>query len=239
MAYEDGDHARAALLHDLLRSRSLLFSEFEHKLKTSFSVIAGWAETLTSQWDTLGEKERQLGVESLARKAAEVVEQANALLEKTQAELATLESDRAVVDLAAMARANAEVYAAVTAAHEFDYDGPEAAPVVVDAAALDQVIGLLLENAIKYSPAGTTVQLRVVRQREHVELAVVDAGLGIPTDVDIWAPFVRGAEAEREAPGTGIGLYVVRNLVRAMRGDVAAYRNPEGGSTFVVRLPPA
>src|SRR5688572_28506613 len=85
--------ARTTLLHDLLRSRSLLFSEFEHKHKTTFSVIAGWAETLTAQWTTLSEEERRLGVESLARKATEIVEQATSLLEKTQAELAALAAD--------------------------------------------------------------------------------------------------------------------------------------------------
>lgn len=65
-------------------------------------------------------------------------------------------------------------------------------------------------------------------------MRVIDNGVGIPEGIDLFAPFQRGDTVTR---GAGLGLYIVANLVEAMRGSVSARRNRGGGSTFVVRLP--
>ena len=238
MAHRTDGQQRAQLLDDLLRARMLLFNEFEHKLKTSFSVICGWADTLVEQWEDLADVDRLDGLIALRRKAHEVVDQAAALLEETQVELATLDHPPAILDLAAVARELASGYADTERLHSMRYEGPEVAPVEVDPASLQQVVGLLVENAVKYSPGGGDIVLRIEDPPVdgHVRLAVVDQGIGIPDGVDVWAPFVRGADA-REISGIGLGLYVVRNLVRAMGGEVEAFRNQgTRGSTFVVSL---
>jgi signal transduction histidine kinase len=106
--------------------------------------------------------------------------------------------------------------------------------VVVDPAALQQVLGLLLENAVKYAEAGSTVVVAARRDHDAVVIDVVDEGIGVPDDVDVFAPFQRG---DTSTEGAGLGLYIVRNLVRAMGGEVAGARNEGRGSTFSVRLP--
>jgi len=112
---------------------------------------------------------------------------------------------------------------------------PDADVVVsVDPAALQQVLGHLLENAVKYSPDGTTVTVAARRDDVGVLIDVTDAGVGLPDDIDVFAPFERG---DTDTEGAGLGLYIVRNLVRAMGGEVTATSNPERGSTFSVRLP--
>jgi signal transduction histidine kinase len=114
-------------------------------------------------------------------------------------------------------------------------------PLLVDAdpAALQQVLGHLIENAVKYSDGGTTVVVRAFADGSGlVVLEVSDEGIGIPEGIDIFAPFLRGSATDHR-PGVGLGLYIVRNLVRAMGGDVTARRNADRGSTFTVRLPGA
>ena len=100
------------------------------------------------------------------------------------------------------------------------------------------MLGHLVENAVKYSEGGR-VEVNTFADGDEAVLEVRDRGIGIPLDVDVFAPFQRGEFAEsRELPGVGIGLYVVRNLVGFMGGTVSARRNDDGpGSTFSVRLP--
>jgi signal transduction histidine kinase len=67
---------------------------------------------------------------------------------------------------------------------------------------------------------------------------VTDQGVGLRNDVELFAPFQRGGdEATAAVAGTGLGLYIVRNLVEAMGGTVSAGSNPDHGSTFTIRLP--
>jgi signal transduction histidine kinase len=110
---------------------------------------------------------------------------------------------------------------------------------VGDASALQQVLGLLLDNAVKYSPEGGTIRLTARRMEREVVIEVVDAGVGVPEDIDIFAPFQRGPGGELGPPGVGLGLHIVRNLVEAMGGSIQGRRNPDRGSTFAITLPAA
>jgi two-component system sensor histidine kinase SenX3 len=98
------------------------------------------------------------------------------------------------------------------------------------------VLAHLVDNAVKYSAPGTDIVLRALPTTGgDILIEVIDEGMGIPEDVDVFVAFQRGAD--RGTPGVGLGLYIVRNLVRSMGGDVEAHRNPGVGSTFTVRLP--
>jgi signal transduction histidine kinase len=109
---------------------------------------------------------------------------------------------------------------------------------VVDPAALQQVLGHLVENAVKYSPEGSQVCVGAAIDGDEAVLEVIDEGPGVPVDVDIFEPFQRAVGSEDDS-GVGLGLYIVRNLVRSMGGTVTANRNAGVGSTFTVRLPRA
>jgi two-component system sensor histidine kinase KdpD len=100
------------------------------------------------------------------------------------------------------------------------------------------VLGHLVENAVKYSPEGSRVTVGARLDRDRAVLEVRDEGPGVPEDVDVFAPFRRGPDTD-DVAGVGLGLYIVRNLCRAMGGDVWARAHPEGGSTFTVDLPAA
>jgi signal transduction histidine kinase len=218
----------------------MLRAEAEHRLKTSLAVIAGWATTLDERWDQLTEARRREGVSIIRRAGEELADQAASLLQDARAELLTLDAAPARLDLAAVLEVTTKAFGGVSGDHLIE-NVSSLGPLLVDVdpAALQQVVGHLIENAVKYSADGSTVVVRAFADGAgFVVLEVSDEGVGIPEGIDIFAPFLRGSATD-DRPGVGLGLYIVRNLVRAMGGDVTARRNEDRGSTFTVRLPGA
>lgn len=99
----------------------------------------------------------------------------------------------------------------------------------------------LLENALKYSPTNSPIELRVRRQEERIAFAVLDRGPGIPVmeTTRIFEPFYRTAGAEPDVGGTGLGLAIARRLAEAQGGTVHYEPRPAGGSVFTLLLPAA
>jgi signal transduction histidine kinase len=105
---------------------------------------------------------------------------------------------------------------------------------------LEQVLQNLLQNAIKYSPEGGTVRVRLERREQWACLVVVDQGIGIPPEAlsQMFQPFYRAPNTlERPIVGMGIGLYVVKEIVALHGGEVEVNSVEGQGSTFLVRLP--
>jgi signal transduction histidine kinase len=115
------------------------------------------------------------------------------------------------------------------------------ATVVVDADRMQQVLGNLLENALRHTPAGGTVRLTCHRHPQSVEISVTDTGTGIdPGDLDrIFQRFQRLDHArEFDTGGSGLGLTIARALIQNHNGDLTAHSRGIGtGSTFTIRLP--
>ncbi|MBX6364945.1 MAG: HAMP domain-containing histidine kinase, partial [Gemmatimonadetes bacterium] len=110
----------------------------------------------------------------------------------------------------------------------------------VDADALRQILLNLLDNAVKYGPRGQRVTLGLARDGDFARLWVDDEGPGIPPAdrARVWEPYRRlDRDIDRVTGGSGIGLAVVRSLVRLHGGDVAIADSPAGGARVVVRLP--
>lgn len=109
-----------------------------------------------------------------------------------------------------------------------------------DALALSSVVMNLLDNAVKYTPAGTEVSVQLQQANGHLELEVADRGTGIP-DAEkpkIFRRFYRiGNEETRSSKGTGLGLFIVQEIVRAHRGTIQVRNREGGGSVFQVRFP--
>ncbi len=117
---------------------------------------------------------------------------------------------------------------------------PEPVPVDGDPLRLEEVVLNLLQNAIKYSPDGAPVHVRLCVEGGMAQLEIADEGSGIPPEerARLFQPFSRGEDATRRGiAGLGIGLYVVREVVTLHGGTVAVESTPGEGSTFLVRLP--
>jgi two-component system phosphate regulon sensor histidine kinase PhoR len=112
--------------------------------------------------------------------------------------------------------------------------------VQADAEGLRTILDNLVDNAIKYTPAGGTITVRWRPDGREGLIEVEDTGVGIPSDhlVRIFERFYRVDKARsREVGGTGLGLAIVKHLTQVFEGRVDVQSRPGAGSTFSVRLP--
>lgn len=221
-----------------LRAHSLFLAEAEHRLKTSASVIMGWAATLEERWDDLEADERRHGITVIRRVAGELVERASGLLQVASAEMTVLDQPLATVDLGEVVAAALADLEAVAPRHRLVVSGSGPVRVVAVEARVHEVLEQLVENAGKYAPDGTTITVSVSVEPGVGVLAVADEGPGLPPDVDVFAAFQRGPQTGGVS-GAGIGLYLVRTRITALGGSVTAGTSPRGGALFTVRLPAA
>lgn len=127
---------------------------------------------------------------------------------------------------------------ALAAGIEVRADLPDQASLLRDPAAIQLVLRNLLDNAIKYSPAGSTVHVSLQQDARHLHIAVRDGGRGMDADelAHAFVPFWRGSD--KVSGGTGLGLHLVRELVAAHGGTVEARsEGRDHGAEFVVNLP--
>jgi two-component system cell cycle sensor histidine kinase PleC len=114
---------------------------------------------------------------------------------------------------------------------------PEIA-VVGDRQALGQALDQIVDNAVKYSPAGGDVAMRARLRGRRVELTVEDEGVGLPSDHSrIFEPLTQGEEVDgrvHDEGGVGVGLYIARAMVEAMGGTVRAERRTTDAGTRIV-----
>ena len=147
------------------------------------------------------------------------------------------------LDVAGLVRAVVSDFQGHVASAGFTVELAGASPEMLiraDREAIERALWNLLDNAVKYSPDCRTVWVALERRHERVSIHVRDHGLGIPLheQSEIFDRFVRGAEATaRRIRGTGIGLAMVRQTVRAHGGEVRVASEPGQGSTFTTVLP--
>jgi signal transduction histidine kinase len=127
------------------------------------------------------------------------------------------------------------------AGYRIEFHAPESVTYVkADRAALSRAIWNLLDNAVKYSPECRTVWVNSSRSPLGVSVTVQDRGMGIPAaeQGDIFEKFVRGADSKIHGiKGTGIGLAMVRHIVKAHGGEIALASQPGEGSQFTILIP--
>ena len=223
--------------------KSDFVSTVSHELRTPLTSIYGFAETLLRRDVMFGDEERQTFLGYIASESQRLTAIVDALLNVARLDTGDLHliltptDVRDVVgEVVDSARQNG------TNGHEFVLDLPaEPLAANADPDKLRQVFSILLDNALKYSPAGGKVTVGVERKRDTVEVSVADEGIGIPqADQDqIFRKFYRGADAEARvgAGGTGLGLFIARGLVTAMGGRIWVESREGEGSTFAFELP--
>lgn len=221
----------------LQETKALFLAMASHELRTPLTVIGGYARRLHDRNDTMTSEEQRLAVEAIMRKAGVLERTINQLMDGSLAELGRLEVDPSPLDIAPLLSAATTFLAGTTPTHTFVVDVEPGLPLVLaDEHAVESVITQLLENAVKYSPARTTVRVRAAAGRDEVEVTVSDEGIGLrPGDEErVFERFARGASTTR---GTGLGLFIVQRLVKAHGGRVWARRHDGAGATFSFSLP--
>jgi PAS domain S-box-containing protein len=226
--------------HKLEQMRSEFVATVSHELRTPLASIYGAAMTLRARMRGDDLQRQLIGIVSgEAERLAQIVDEILLASELTSGELA-LRLER--VDAARVARRAVEAARARlpdNVSLEF-VEPPSLPPVSADENKARQVLANLIDNAVKYSPSGGRIELRLERVNGYVAFAVADEGLGIPLaeQEQIFEKFYRlDPHMTRGVGGTGLGLYICRELAERMGGNVRVSSRPGAGSTFFFELP--
>lgn len=162
------------------------------------------------------------------------------LLDMAKIEAGQLALAREPQDARSLLLAVRDLFQGVSREHQLEVSTPSA-PVLIecDPLRIEQVVGNLVSNAIKYSPQGGTVRVGLARDAGQAIISVSDPGIGISrADQErLFEPFRRVGLAREQVPGVGLGLFVVRKIVEAHGGRIELESTPGQGSTFRVHLP--
>ncbi|MET0425628.1 MAG: ATP-binding protein [Actinoplanes sp.] len=227
-------------LRVLDEQKKTFVSTVTHELRTPLTSILGYTEMLADGDSGELAPAQRRGIDAILRNAHR--------LEATVADLLVLDrSDRPVgvaatpVDLAALATSLHADLGAATRAKDLD-SRLDAGPAWVRGVGpqLERALRNLLDNAIKFTPAGGSLEFRLAADESRVVVTVSDTGIGIPADdvPGLFTPFHRAANAMDQAvQGSGLGLAIVHTIVTEHGGTVAAHSELGRGSTFTMTLP--
>ncbi|WP_368671018.1 sensor histidine kinase [Myxococcus sp. AM010] len=237
----------AAVFHDVTELRRLekvrkdFVANVSHELRTPITAVRGYAETL--QGGALNDP-------VIAPKMVEIIHrQSERLSELVEdlLELSRLEAREVSLKLAHVTLADAAARAADTVRPKAESKGqvvslhvPQGLLAVGDSRAVEQVLLNLLDNAVKYTPAGGRVEVYGAYEQGRCVVRVKDTGVGIePKHLSrIFERFYRVDKGRsRDMGGTGLGLSIVKHLLQAMDGEVKVESQPNEGSTFTIFLP--
>jgi len=227
-----------------LRRLSALRADFvslvSHELRSPMAAVIGAARTLQDRWRTLNTDQREAFLALIADETNRLAALIGDVLDTSRIEAGTFNYRFTDVDLATLV-ADAVGAAAVGQDEvRLRTDFVEPLPYIRgDAERLRQVLTNLIDNAVKYSPAGDEVAVRARRENGRVLIEVSDNGPGIPYDQQrlIFEKFGRAEVQGGSKPGTGLGLFIARSIAEAHGGTLDVRSQPEAGSTFVLSLP--
>lgn len=222
-------------------AKDLFLATTSHELKTPITVIKGYVAILRRSWQRLGDDERADALDAVADRTDSLIALVNQLLLGSRADASRYSLEAEPFDLTGVVRAAAAGFATVSEKHRVVVDVPADVPYVLgDPAAVDPVVGQLLENAIKYSPGGGEIRVVVTPGEGHVAVEVLDRGVGIPAgqEENLFIRFWQAGNGDRrEYAGMGLGLHIVRQLVEAQGGTVHAANREDGGARIGFTLP--
>jgi PAS domain S-box-containing protein len=213
-----------------------------HELRTPLTSIYGFAETLLRQDIPFGDEERRTFLSYIASESERLTEIVDQLLNVARLDSGDLQVERGRIDVASVVSEVVETAEGVQD-HSFEIDLPdEPLAAEADPEKVRQVFNILVENALRYSPQGGKVTVGARRNADRVEVRVVDEGMGIPAAEREWIfrKFYRAETAARDgAAGTGLGLFIAKELVTAMGGRIWVDSTEGEGSSFAFELPVA
>src|SRR4051794_11131965 len=226
-----------------LRRLSALRADFvslvSHELRSPMAAVIGAARTLQARWRELQPEQRDAFLALIGDETTRLAALVGDVLDSSRIDAGTFSYRFGDVDVAGLVHESVAAAAVAQGEVPITADVPPIVPLVRgDAQRLRQVLGNLIENAVKYSPAGSPVQIRVSGVNGNVTVAVRDEGLGIASEDQrlIFEKFGRVSSGNTK-PGTGLGLYIARSIAEAHGGSLAVASAQGRGATFTLTLP--
>ncbi|MFC5186496.1 sensor histidine kinase [Actinomadura harenae] len=222
------------------RDRADLVSTVAHELRSPLTSVKGFTATLLSKWHRFNDDQKLVMLETVNADADRVTRLITELLDVSRIEAGRLEMRRQVVDLAEEVRKIiAGRVAAGDPADRFRFEARGELPDLwLDPDKMDQVIGNLVENAVRHGAGTVTIVVEPDGHGKGAAVSVRDEGEGIPPEAAqrVFRQFWRGPASGRRG-GTGLGLYIVKGLVEAHGGAITVRRAPGGGAEFRFTVP--
>ena len=233
--------AETRVLAETERLRAALLTSISHDLRTPLASILGAASSLRSFADKYDREQREELLATLQDEAERLNRFVGNLLDMTRLESGAIELKLDLVDITEIVGAALERAGSVLARHRVEVEIAADLPMVpLDAILFEQVLFNLFDNAAKYAPAGSRIDVRARRDGDVVAIEVVDEGPGIPSaDLDrVFNKFYRVQAQDRQRAGTGLGLAICRGFVEAQGGQIEARnRGDRSGAILTVRIP--
>ena len=232
---------RLAQTEEAVRLRDEFLSIASHELRTPLTPLSMYLQGIdrnlrsgrTVDRGAVGKAQRQV------RRMSRLIDE---LLDLTRIQEGQLDLERAVIDLAALVAVVVQDFQDVSEKHEIVLDSNGPILVNADHPRLEQVLVNLVQNAVKYSPAGGLVRIAVKSNDREATVSVTDQGIGIPKDeqAQLFERFFRARNAApRHFGGLGLGLFLSHEIVKRHGGGLAVESELSKGSTFTFTMPVA
>jgi two-component system, OmpR family, sensor histidine kinase KdpD len=220
------------------RLRNSLLAALSHDLRTPLTVLVGLAESLSLTRPPLsaGQTEITDAIQDEARRMSTLV---GNLLDMARIESGEVKLNLEWLPLEEVVGSALHATRSMLKQHVIEVRLPQNLPLVrMDAVLIERVLVNLLENASKYTPAGSTVSLTAEVRADRLCISVSDNGPGLPPGREeaVFQKFTRG-ERESATPGVGLGLAICRAIVESHGGKITAANRPGGGANFTLNLP--
>ncbi len=235
------------LLRDITRERELdamksqLLSTVSHELRTPLASIKGFATTLLRDdvsWDDQSRREFLSIIDEESDRLTELISN---LLDMSRVEAGTLRVETEPTQLRPLIEETAAEFQMMTPRHQFRVQLPSSLPLVLaDPRRARQVLRNLVENAVKYTPAGGSITISAQAIPDFVQITVIDQGIGIESKQlnNIFDRFYQVDSAStRKVGGSGLGLSICKAIVEAHGGEIWVESQLGVGSTFHFTLP--
>ena len=226
---------------DELRSADAVKDEFlatvSHELRTPLTAIMGFAGLL--EYDAAAEQRDLIG--RISRNASEMSQMIERLLDFSRLEAGKVAFEAEPMPLREHIESQVEYRQDVLGGHRVVIDVPGELAVVADSDALERIVGNLLGNAAKFSPAGSAITLSAVADRSWVTVSVHDEGRGVPEELRerVFERFFQAPGHPAGKRGTGVGLAIAARYVELHGGTIWCEGALGGGATFSFTLPAA
>ena len=246
----DTEHADVDAPHESSRLESEFLAIVSHELRSPLAAIKGYAATLRRHGQRLGRAERDEFLQAIDEASDRLEQLISRMMELARLEAGTLVPQPVPVDCVQLVRealAAAEYrwgsYPPVAPSQTYTFELPSQVtmpPALADLRLQREVLDIVLENTVKYSPDGGAIRVTLDTDGDMLTIAIRDHGIGIPPDhlERIFDRFHRvDTRLTREVGGAGLGLAICKRIMALQGGDIWAESEPDVGSTFYMTLP--
>jgi PAS domain S-box-containing protein len=223
--------------HVVEQMKSDFVSTVSVELRTPLTSIYGFAQTLLREDVAFGEPERRTFLDFIARESERLTAIVDALLNAARLDTGDIEVSLEPTDVGRVVTRTLAAAAQESNGHRLVAEVDEPLAAHADPDKLRQVLDQLVSNAVKFSPAGSTVVVTARRQGDAVEVAVADEGAGVPAAERerIFSKFYKAGDGQGR--GTGLGLFIAQGLVQEMGGRIWVDSDEGQGARFAFVLP--